>query len=198
MENTDQTRNMSKFIFTLIGITICIGGGYVLLRNFDSHDQTILDVPSTALQTSMEITSTVFHNNEPIPVKYTCDGMNSNPSLMIANIPEEAKSLALVIDDPDAPSDTWVHWILWNIHPSTTAIAEHSVPPGAVEGMTSFGKPGYGGPCPPTGSHRYFFKLYALDTMLYLSPNADKELLEAAMEGHVVTTSQLIGVYSRK
>lgn len=146
----------------------------------------------------MKITSSAFANNQMIPSKYTCDGGNVNPSLEISDVPKSAKSLALIMDDPDAPAGIWVHWTLWNIDPKTSEIAEHSVPPGAAQGVTSFGKPGYGGPCPPSGTHRYFFKLYALDLRLDLSEAASKAELEGAMREHILEQSELTGLYSRK
>jgi Raf kinase inhibitor-like YbhB/YbcL family protein len=145
----------------------------------------------------LKLTSPAFRNNETIPAKYTCDGNNVNPQLEIAGIPEDAKSLALIMDDPDAPSGTWVHWLVWNISP-ISRISEEDVPTGAVEGITSFGKSGYGGPCPPSGTHRYFFKLYALDAKLDLNQNAKKPDLENAIKGHILAKTELIGLYSRK
>lgn len=151
----------------------------------------------TPKTTIMKLISSAFEHNSPIPSKYTCDGQNVNPPLMISEVPKDAKSLVLISDDPDAPAGTWVHWVVWNIEPSVTAVAENSVPSGAVEGTTSFGSTGYGGPCPPSGTHRYFFKLYALDTALDLSPDADKAAVEAAMKGHILDQIELMGTYSR-
>lgn len=145
----------------------------------------------------MKLTSPVFADNQTIPAKYTCDGENINPPLEISDVPENAKSLVLIMDDPDAPAGIWMHWIMWNLDPATKIIAENSVPAGAVEGLTSFGQPGYGGPCPPSGVHRYFFKMYALDTMLDLPSATDKAGLEKAMQGHILVKAQLIGLYSR-
>lgn len=147
---------------------------------------------------SMKIESPAFAHEQSIPSQYTCDGKNSAPDLLISGAPENAKSLVLIMDDPDAPKGTWVHWTMWNIDPKTATIGGGEVPQGAVEGVTSFGKPGYGGPCPPSGTHRYFFKLYALDIMLELEPFADKEELEEAMTGNVLAHAELIGLYSRK
>lgn len=150
-----------------------------------------------AEQKFMKLSSLVFQNNGYIPVKYTCDGENVNPPLEISGVPAGARSLVLIMDDPDAPRGTWVHWTLWNINPETKEIKENLLPSGAVEGLTSFGRPGYGGPCPPSGTHRYFFKLYALDTILNLNPEADKKLLEKAMEGHILDYAEIIGLYKR-
>ena len=146
----------------------------------------------------MKVTSPSFANNQPIPAKYTCDGLNINPPLSFSDIPSNAKSLALIVDDPDAPGGTWTHWILWNISPETKTIEENSVLKNAVEGMTSFGKPGYGGPCPPSGTHRYFFKLYALDETLSLSTSTNVTELTKAMKDHIVAQAELIGLYSKR
>lgn len=146
----------------------------------------------------MKLTSPVFEYNDPIPSKYTCDGDNVNPPLFIKNVPPNTKSLVLIVDDPDAPVKIWAHWILFNIAPKTKEIVENSVPVGAVQGETSFGKPGYGGPCPPGGTHRYFFKLYALDTKLSVSSKATKEAVETLMKGHILAQTELLGVYSRE
>ncbi len=145
----------------------------------------------------MKITSSAFENRGQIPSKYTCDGEDINPPLKFENVPERAQALALIADDPDAPSGTWVHWTVWNMPVSTTGIDEGNKPAG-VEGMTSFGSKGYGGPCPPSGSHKYFFKLYALDTELDLDMDADKEALEYAMQGHIIEQTELTGNYSRR
>lgn len=145
----------------------------------------------------MQISSSAFEHNQPIPSKYTCDAKDINPPLSIIQAPPEAKSLVLIADDPDAPTGTWVHWLVWNIDPATTQIEENSVPTGAIEGTTSWNRTGYGGPCPPSGTHRYFFKLYALDIKLDLPPSTDKAGLEAALEGHVLAEAQVFGLYSR-
>jgi Raf kinase inhibitor-like YbhB/YbcL family protein len=146
----------------------------------------------------MQITSSVFNHNQSIPEKYTCDGENISPNLSFNDIPEKAQSLALIVEDPDAPAGLWIHWTLWNITPDTTTISEGSTPKGATEGITSFGNTGYGGPCPPDKEHRYVFKLYALDTTLELDSTATKENLDNAMQGHILDTAELIGLYERK
>jgi Raf kinase inhibitor-like YbhB/YbcL family protein len=144
------------------------------------------------------ITSPAFPHNGMIPPKFTCDGADVNPTLSIANIPEKTRSLALIVDDPDAPAGTWVHWVVWNIGAGTKEILEDSVPQGAIQGKTDFGKQGYGGPCPPSGTHRYFFKLYALDATLALKSGATKAQAEEAMKGHVLARAERIGLYRRK
>ena len=146
---------------------------------------------------SMTLSSPAFAHNQTIPSKFTCDGADVSPPLEISDVPAAAKSLVLIVDDPDAPRGDWVHWTLWNIDPKTTQIEENSVPSGATQGVTDFGQPGWGGPCPPNGNHRYFFKLYALDTTLDLKPSARKSLLEEALTGHILDQSELIGPYQR-
>ena len=145
----------------------------------------------------LKVTSSSFGHNGRIPAKFTCDGIDVNPSLHINNVPEGAKSLVLIMDDPDAPMGTWDHWVVWNIEPSPV-IEENSVPAGAVQGKNSWGKTKYGGPCPPSGTHRYFFKVYALDAFLDLSSKSDKKTVEKAMKGHVLAQGELIGLYSRE
>lgn len=145
----------------------------------------------------MKITSPAFGNNKSIPSKYTCNGKNVNPPLVFSDVAENTKSLALIVDDPDAASGTWVHWVIFNIHREVRGIQEDSMPEG-TQGITNFGKPGYGGPCPPSGTHRYFFKLYALDAMLSLTEKADKKTVEGAMQDHILASAEIIGLYSKK
>ncbi len=144
----------------------------------------------------MKISSPAFEDNGDIPDRYTCQGQDVNPELNIEGIPENAKSLVLIMDDPDAPAGTWDHWIVFNI-PIIAKIEENSVPQGAVQGKNSWGKSNYGGPCPPSGQHRYLFKLYALDTTLELDTNSDKSNVEQAMQGHILAEAKLIGLYSK-
>lgn len=146
----------------------------------------------------LKISSPVFENNGYIPRRYTCDGKNVSPPLEIENVPQEAKSLALILDDRDAPRGTFVHWIAWNIDPSIKESRESSVPKGAVQGMNDFKRRNYGGPCPPSGTHRYYFNIYALDTRLTLHHNSKKADLEKAMKGHVIARAQMMGLYKRK
>lgn len=146
---------------------------------------------------ALKLSSPAFKHNQQIPSKYTCDGKDVNPPLAIESVPAGAKSLALIVDDPDAPAGTWVHWVVWNIAIGTKEIREHAVPAGAAQGMNDFRKRDYGGPCPPSGTHRYFFKLYALDTMLNLDGSATKAALERAMKGHIIAQTELVGLYKR-
>jgi hypothetical protein len=145
----------------------------------------------------MKITSNTFLNNEKIPSKYTCDGENINPQLSIHGVPEDAKSIVLIVDDPDAPSGDWVHWLIWNIPPETGEILENSEPKNAVVGKNDFGNNNYGGPCPPFGTHHYHFKVYALDKILELPSSSRKSELLKEIQGHVIDKTELIGVYSR-
>jgi len=145
----------------------------------------------------MKITSSAFKEGDSIPSQYTCDGKDVNPPLRFEQVPEQAESLVLIVDDPDAPAGTWLHWTLWNVNPNFEEIKEDSVPEGAIEGITDFEKSGYGGPCPPSGEHRYRFKLFALDKKLNLEAGAAKDELDQAMEGHVIEKDVLEGKYSR-
>jgi Raf kinase inhibitor-like YbhB/YbcL family protein len=143
------------------------------------------------------ISSPAFENSGTIPSRYTCDDIDVNPPLFIDNVPSAAKSLALIVDDPDAPVGTWVHWVVWNIDPAVSEIKENSVPKGGTEGLNDFRKHTYGGPCPPSGTHRYFFKLYALDRTLNIASHSEKAHVEKAMSGHVIASAQLMGKYRR-
>lgn len=145
----------------------------------------------------MQIISPEFEDGENIPSTYTCQGQDISPPLEVSDVPEDAKSLVLIVDDPDAPGQTWVHWLVWNIPADIEVIEEDVVPEGALLGSNDFDRLEYGGPCPPTGTHRYFFKLYALDAMLDLEEGATKEELEDAMEEHVIEEAELIGTFSK-
>jgi Raf kinase inhibitor-like YbhB/YbcL family protein len=145
----------------------------------------------------MKITSSAFQEAGNIPSKFTCDGTDTSPPLQIADIPSEAKSLALIVDDPDAPGGLFTHWTVWNIPRQTSAVEEGGAPKG-MQGTNDFGKSGYGGPCPPSGTHRYYFKIFALDRELDLPFGAKRGQLDAAMKGHVVAQGALMGRYSRK
>jgi Raf kinase inhibitor-like YbhB/YbcL family protein len=147
---------------------------------------------------SISITSPAFQAGSDIPAKFTCNGTNISPELQISGVASEAKSLVLIVDDPDAPRGLFTHWIAWNIDPKTTRVAENSAPAGAVQGTNDFGKGNYGGPCPPSGTHRYFFKIFALDTKLDLKPSVRRAELDAAMLGHVLAQGELMARYSHK
>ena len=151
----------------------------------------------------IKITSSAFANGDMIPSKYTCDGADISPALQFEQVPEGTRSIALICDDPDAPMGTFVHWVLFNLPADTLELQEsfpedETLPDGTRQGVTDFGKTGYGGPCPPSGTHRYFFKIYALDAMLDLAIVADKPHLLKAMEGHLLGQGQLMGKYKRQ
>lgn len=145
----------------------------------------------------MKITSPAFENNEQISQKYTCDGEDINPPLRFEDIPDEAASLALIISDPDAPGKTFYHWVLFNIDPGTDHIDEDSVPGTALEGTNDFGNIEYGGPCPPFGTHRYIFKLYALNDILNLEEGATAQEVEQEMERRILENAEITGIYAR-
>lgn len=151
---------------------------------------------------TIEVKSSAFETGEMIPKKYTCDGEDVSPPLSWSGVPEGTKSLALISDDPDAPMGTWVHWVLYDLPASVKELQENfpkekTLHSGAKQGITDFKRIGYGGPCPPSGTHRYFFKFYALDTKLNLEPGATKKQLLAAMEGHIIGEGELMGKYKR-
>ena len=147
---------------------------------------------------SISITSSAFARQGNIPEKYTCKGDNVNPPIHVENIPINAKSVVLIMDDPDAPGETWDHWIMWDIPATTKDIQENSVPRGAIQGTNSWGNTKYQGPCPPSGTHRYVFKVYALDTTVELRTNSKKNAVEQAMRGHIIARGELIGMFSKK
>ncbi len=206
---------MRKTIIIAVAL-VCIG----LLFLYIQQQRSFPISPTSLARPSMQLTSRAFQHNQAIPSKYTCDGQDVNPPLSLRDVPYGAKSLVLIVDDPDAPGDTWVHWIVWDIKLKIKGLQEGSfqfgegegaLPPGFVEGTTSFGSTGYGGPCPPSGTHRYFFKLYALDVgeldlpvqwpANALSPgssSATKSDLENAMKGHILAQAELIGLYQRQ
>jgi len=150
----------------------------------------------------MKLESAGFKEGQAIPKQYTCDGVNVSPPLEWNGVPKNAKTLAVICDDPDAPSGTWVHWVLYNLPADDMGLIENApatekLKAGGMQGKNDFGKIGYGGPCPPGGTHRYFFKLYALDAELNLKPGATKSELLKSMEGHVIAQGQLMGTHSR-
>jgi Raf kinase inhibitor-like YbhB/YbcL family protein len=158
--------------------------------------------PAQQQQTGMKVESAAFKEGQPIPRHYTCDGINISPPLEWSGVPKSTKTIAIVADDPDAPAGTWVHWVLYNLPAENIGLVENvpaneNLKAGGFQGKNDFGKLGYGGPCPPSGIHRYFFKVYALDTDLPLKAGATKADVEKAMEGHIVTQAQLKGTYQR-
>lgn len=181
---------ISKLIFALI---IVIGAVFLYVEETADNGQ-----PSNLTPAPMRITSPAFKNNEAIPSKYTCDGENISPELRFTDVPSNAQSLTIIVHDPDAPrSGGWTHWVVINMDPSTAGIKENGKPTSGLETTTDFGKSGYGGPCPPSGSHRYFFYLYALDGTLDLGAEATKQDVETAMEAHILEKAELVGLYKR-
>src|SRR6516225_9727459 len=156
---------------------------------------TILNMNAAS---SLSVTSPAFQAGGDIPAKFTCNGANVNPELKINGVPSEAKSLVLIVDDTDAPRGLFTHWIVWNIDPKTSDIRENSAPAGGIQGTNDFGKRNYGGPCPPSGTHRYFFKILALDTKLDLKASARRAELDAAMHGHTLAQGDLMARYAHK
>lgn len=157
-------------------------------------NRIILYIMSAILSNTLTVKSPAFKNQEWIPSKYTCDGLNVNPELQIGNIPANTKSLAVIVDDPDAPNGTFCHWLLWNIVPKNS-ISEGSTP--GTQGRNSRQEHTYFGPCPPSGTHHYHFKVYALDTQLNLPLDTDEKELVRAMKGHVISWGELVGLYKR-
>lgn len=193
-----------KILTVLTGVMIaaaaCACGG-----NRSDQEETNSDIDDKAKEANMaiELTSTAFGESELIPSKYTCDGEDVSPPLAWDNVPPGTNSLAIICDDPDAPGKTWVHWVLFNIPPEATRLPEgianaEILNNRARHGVNDFGNFGYGGPCPPSGSHRYVFKIFALDSKLDLTGKVSKQQLESAMQGHILGGGQLIGVYSRE
>ncbi len=186
----------SRKLIIIIILAALVLAGVLVYRNYQSGSNSNL-LSKIMMANTLKLTSTAFEHNGLIPEKYTCDGQNFNPPLAILGVPANAKSLALIVDDPDASiAGGWDHWIIYNLPPTTTELKEGEPPLGLL-GVGSSGNANYDGPCPPSGTHRYFFKLYALDTELALSIGASKTELETAMRGHIVDEVELIGRYAR-
>ena len=151
---------------------------------------------ATAARTDVTVTSPAFVNEGEIPKRYACDGEALSPPLSLSVAPAGSKSLALIMTDPDAPGGLFTHWVVWNIPIGTTSIAEGQVPSGS-EGKNDFGRTGYGAPCPPSGSHRYIFDVYALDSTLELAPDSGRKDVEKAMRGHLLAKGQILGTYRK-
>ena len=191
----------TRILIVIIVVAAVVVGSTILWKQLTVEPRPIDQITQppnpVKVESKMKLTSLAFENNGMIPQKYTCDEENVSPPLSITEMPDNAKSLVLVVDDPDAPSGDWVHWTIWNIDPKTTEITEGSVPQNTAQGLTDFGKAGWGGPCPPSGIHHYQFKLYALDATLTLSSSAKKKDIEAVMEGHILDQTLLVGLYQR-
>lgn len=183
-------------------LIIILLGAVVMLSSCQGKNQSQTVVHE---EHKMEITvkSPAFEQGKPIPEEYTCDGRNISPPLRWSNIPEEAQSLAMIVDDPDAPRGTFTHWIIWNIPPdlaefSANVDKEKMLPNGARQGINDAGKIGYTGPCPPSGTHRYFFKVYALDSTIDLAPGANRKQIDDALRGKTIAQGELMGTYKRQ
>lgn len=153
---------------------------------------------SEAVTGGFTVASPVFRDNGAIPKEFTCQGDDINPPLTIENVPPGAKSLALVVEDPDAPAGVWSHWVMWNISAGARGIGENSVPAGAMQGKNDWGTRNYRGPCPPNGTHRYFFTVYALDSRIDLPGASGRNELEKAMKGHLLGRAALVGFYRKQ
>jgi len=189
--------NSKKFMaisIIILALALLIGIAWWSYHLIDDNEPA---TEQKVITTNMKISSPAFAHNGVIPAKYTCEGEDINPPLEFSDVPNNARSLSLIVDDPDAPAGTWVHWLVWNIDPSLGRISEGQRNSDSLEGTTSFGRTGYGGPCPPSGTHRYFFKLYALDTILNLPTSASNQDLEKAMQGHIISQAELMGTYKK-
>jgi len=190
MQTCNNTAARLPMTMLLLGLAALTGSGWL-----HAEEKTMLTLRSSA-----------FTDGGEIPARYTCEGDDLAPPLEWAGVPDTARSLVLIVDDPDAPDPqaprmTWVHWVLFNLPPKTTGLPEGAVaatlPPGTEQGRNDWKKTGYGGPCPPIGRHRYFHKLYALDTTLSLPAGPTKAAVEAAMEGHIIGQAELVGTYRK-
>ena len=197
-------RNYRILLIIAIILVIISSAVYVLSLTKRSNNNEEIKIPGINQEGIMQgknnmiLQSPSFEDGGHIPQKYTCDGDNVSPPLKIIGVPEGTKSLALIVEDPDAPRGTFIHWIVYNIDSKTESFKEGMAPSGALEGMTSSGDFKYGGPCPPAGTHRYFFKLYALDSKLELPAGASKEQLEQMINTHILGKAELMGQYSRQ
>jgi hypothetical protein len=180
---------MKNYLWIILAVILFLGAFAVF---FDPSDYRPVQ------QGTLKLSSPAFGNNGEIPQKYTCDGDDVNPPLQISGIPEGTQSLVLIVDDPDAPLKTWTHWVVYNIPPGTTSIPENSFPQNAKHGINTGGSTEYSGPCPPSGTHRYIFKLYALNTIDTSEIRRDKASIENFMKNRIIDQTQLTGVYSKQ
>jgi Raf kinase inhibitor-like YbhB/YbcL family protein len=189
---------MSKIFYVLLLILATLFYGCK-----EKETARIPEEKKEAEKMTIKITSPAFEQGGMIPSKYTADGQNMSPPLRWENVPEATTTIALISDDPDAPIGTWVHWVMWNIPQDKKELPANvptnpRLPDGSIQGITDFRKPGYGGPAPPSGTHRYFFKIYALDTKLDLPDSSTKADLVKAMQGHILAEGELMGKYKRR
>ena len=188
------------YALVALGIALIVIGVWIfispLLQQSFTLSSGISPLPSAT--TSMQLTSSAFVHNGTIPQRYTCQGLNVSPPLSLSGTPPSTKSIAFIMDDPDAPQGTWTHWLWWNASSSLQTLSENTFPLQVIQGTTSAGSVGYHGPCPPSGTHRYIFHAYALDTLRTLSSSTTAPLLRSAMQGHILAQGQLIGLYSQR
>lgn len=197
---------MKKILWVLLLVIVIVAVIFVFSPQKGSENGELIDLApqeetKIAATSTMKIESSAFMPDGSIPSNYTCDGVNINPPLSFSDVPENTQSLVLIMEDPDVPvsirpDGMWDHWVIFNIPHETREVKEGSEPEG-IQGMTTFGKPGYGGPCPPDREHRYFFKLFALDSTLDLLEGATKADVTKAMEDHIISSAELIGKYKR-
>lgn len=187
-------KNFFSFTFLLL-IIVAI---YAVIRYTDFQPNTKHEVSKVNTQTTMKIISSAFADNQDIPIKYTCNGQNINPPFEFIDVPQITQSLTLIIDDPDAPVGTWIHWVVFNIDPSVREVNENSIPKSGIQGITSSGKASYGGPCPPDGTHHYHFKLFALNKMLSITGTPDNDTVLNEMKDSIIAQAELIGLYSQR
>ncbi len=189
---------MKGFVITVTVVGALVVLGLIFFQLNISQESDINRVIQQDFTKKLTIQTPAFPPNGTIARRYTCDGEDISPRLLLGNIPLNAESVALIVDDADVPGEPWVHWLVWNINPSVSEIAENSIPLGAVEGVTSFGTAGYRGPCPPEDElHNYTFKIYALDSALSLPASSVKEDLLRAMVGHTIEDGVATGSYKR-
>ena len=188
------------YALVALGIALIVIGLWIFISPLLQQSFTLSSASSSLslATTSMQLTSSAFVHNGTIPRSYTCQGLNVSPPLLFGAVPSSTKSIAFIMDDPDAPQGTWTHWLWWNAQPSLQTLPQNTLPLEAVQGTTSAGSVGYHGPCPPAGTHRYVFHAYALDTLLTLSSSTTAPLLRSAMQGHILAQGQLIGLYSQR
>jgi len=194
---------MRMFLFAAVLLTGAACGNSQRTIVPPPTPQASTNTAGSQQKSEMKLTSTAFKEGEAIPRGYTCDGANVSPPLEWTGVPKTAKTIAIIADDPDAPAGTWVHWVLYNLPADGLGLIENTpqtetLKGGGAQGKNDFGKIGYGGPCPPSGTHRYFFKFYALDSELTLKPGATRAEVEQAMEGHIIGRAQLMGTYRRQ
>ena len=194
---------MKKWVVSIMSLgfvfLLAVAISYTMKKDrSETNSKSLQTTHGDKPESKMRLTSYIFENNGKIPKNYTCDGTNISPPLTISDVPYNSKSLVLIVDDPDAPSGNWVHWLVWNIDPDITNIEEARVPKGGIQGMNDFGTLEWGGPCPSSGNHRYTFKIIALDTKLEVPDESNRQIVEAATRGHILDQTTLVGLYSRR